>query len=184
MFALRTLAGSLAGLVAVTSPVSAFASTTTETGIPKPSYVTGNAPLDRMFSDYETDVRSRSDGTKLNAFLREAPGFKNRQISEALRDDILKARIDSVRKTDLSRELPAKLVSDSDRKAVLRGLVGSMKKDSVTYRVIVRTSYSKSALSDALSVFGKTETTFLFSDGTKDSYEIAFPNSGRYAKFL
>lgn len=184
MFALRTLAGSLAGLVAVTSPFSAFASTTAGTSVPKPSYATGNVPLDRMFSEYESAVRSRSDGAKLNAFLREAPGFGNRQISETLRDEILKSRIDSVKKSDLSRELPEKLATDSDRKSVLRGLVASMKKDSATYRVIARTSHSKSALVDALSVFGKTEASFLYSDGTKDTYEITFPNSGRYAKYL
>lgn len=184
MFALRTFAGSLAGLVAVTSFFPAFASTTAGTALPKPAYATGNAPLDRMLSDYESGVRSRSDGAKLDAFLREAPGFKNRQISEALRDDILKARIDSVKKTDLSRELPARLVSEPERKAVLRGLVGSMKKDPSTYRVIVRTSLSQTSLSDALSVFGKTETSLLYSEGVKDTYEITFPNTGRYAKFL
>lgn len=184
MFALRTFAGSLAGLVAVTSSFPAFASTTAGTSVPRPTYATGNAPLDRMFSDYESGIRSRSDSAKLDAFLREAPGFKNRQISESLRDDILKARIDSVKKSDLSQELPQKLVSETDRKAVLRGLVGSMKKDSATYRVIVRTSLSKTALSDALSVFGKTETALLYSDGTKDTYEITFPNTGRYAKYL
>lgn len=184
MFALRTFAVSLAGLVAVTSFFPAFASTTAGTSVPRPTYATGNAPLDRMFADYESAVRSRSDGAKLNAFLREAPGFKNRQISETLRDEVLKARIDSVKKSDLSRELPEKLVSDSDRKTVLRGLVGSMKKDPATYRVIARTSLSKAALSDILSVFGKAEASLLYSEGTKDTYEISFPNTGRYAKYL
>ncbi len=187
MSAFRPLAGLVAGLVAVTSPLTSFAAVpvpTANMGV-SVSYSTGNKPLDRMLSEYESSVRSKGDSAKLNGFLRESSGFKDRKISDSLRDELLKNRLDGVAKTTLSAELPQKITSDSDRKAVLKGLVSSMRKgvDS-DYRVIVRTSLTKAELTDALAVFGQAKATFLSSASGKDQYEIVFPSSGRYAKFL
>ena len=187
MSAFRSFSGFVAGLVAVTTPLSSFAA------VPAPSanmgvsmtYSTGNKPLDRMLSEYESAVRSKGDSAKLNGFLRESSGFKDRKISDSLRDELLKNRIDTVSKASLSSEIPSKITSASDRKTALDGLVSSMRKGAdSSYRLIVRTSLTKADLTDALAVFGDARATYLSSSSGKDQYEITFPNSGRYAKFL
>lgn len=149
------------------------------------SYSTGNKPIDRMLSDYEASVRNKGDSSHLNGFLKEAPGFKGKNFSEGLRDELFRTRMDSVAKNDLSKDVPSKISSATDRRAVLGGLVSSMKKGPDSgYRIIVRTSLTRTELTDALAVFGKAQVTLLSSAGGKDTYEIVFPGSGRYAKFL
>lgn len=60
-----------------------------------------------------------------------------------------------------------------------------MRKGANDYRLFIRTSLTRSELESALAAFGaaKLSEPLRAPDG-KDQYEIVFPNSGRYAKFL
>ncbi len=58
-----------------------------------------------------------------------------------------------------------------------------MKKES-SYRIIVRTSLSHDAFVEALSLFGNVQAAFIAEQGGKRTYELTFPSSGRYAKFV
>ncbi|MDQ1343708.1 MAG: hypothetical protein QG650_428, partial [Patescibacteria group bacterium] len=186
MFSARSLvSGFIAGLLISSAPLSSYAAPSVFPAR-NPSYQTGNAPLDGLLAEYEKSIRAKGDSPRISAFVRESSGFKNRKISEGLRDEILKNRIESVSKNVLSQRLPANIASESVKKAVLGDLKGSFKKrNSADFRVFVRTSLSRADLEAALSAFGNAEMTFSFrAEDGKDVYEIAFPASGRYAKTL
>lgn len=119
MSALRIFSGVFAGFLLVTAPLGAFATSVSQIGTRKPAYLTGNPSLDKMFADYEASVRTRGDAEKLRGFLNESSAFRNRGISEALRDDLLKVRLDSVRKSDLSKDVSMDSVVESGRKGAL-----------------------------------------------------------------
>lgn len=176
MSALRVFSGSLAGFLFVAMPISGYATSVSQIGMQKPAYLTGNPSLDKLLSDYESSVRNGGDTEKLKGFLRESQGFRNRQLSEPLRDELLKFRLDSVRKSDLSREIAGSSVPEVHKKDALWGLRSSLKKGE-SYRVYVRTGLSKESFSEAVSVFGKAEITFVSSQSGKDVYELVFPAS-------
>lgn len=119
MSVVRPFATLLASVLLVATPVSSFAADASVA----PSYQTGNRALDGIFADFERSVRSKGDNARLSNFLRESSGFRNGKISEGLRDEVLKNRIESVSKNLLANQVPSGVTTEQGRKTVISGLL-------------------------------------------------------------
>lgn len=174
----RSVSGVLAGILTLSVPVSSFADAP---GILPSGYATGLPKIEKLLSDYAASIRSGKDAAKFAKFAIEtANGYSGRKISDALREELVKYRLDTVAKSALDAEVPSAAPS-AVRKAMVDGLRDSVRRNaSSEVRLIVKTSLSEDELTKSLEALGNVTVSPL----PGGAYQVKFPKSGAFGKGL